>query len=89
MAKPISLYYPNQLTLSSRAGWFLRNLWVFLSSEPREANTEGGVFPAIFGTFVMTLLMSILVTPFGVLAAMYLAGCTRHKVLSFARCGSQ
>lgn len=72
MGELISLYYPNQLTLSSRAGWFLRNLWVFLSSEPREANTEGGVFPAIFGTFVMTLLMSILVTPFGVLAAMYL-----------------
>ena len=44
----------------------------FLSEEPREANTEGGVFPAIFGTFVMTLLMSLAVTPFGVLAALYL-----------------
>jgi phosphate transport system permease protein len=51
---------------------FLRNVWVFLSEEPREANTEGGIFPAIFGTFVMTLLMSVAVTPFGVLAAIYL-----------------
>jgi phosphate transport system permease protein len=47
-------------------------VWVFLSEEPREANTEGGVFPAIFGTFVMTLLMSLAVMPFGVLAALYL-----------------
>jgi phosphate transport system permease protein len=68
----ISFYYPNQLTFAGRAGWFVRNLWVFLTGEPREANTEGGVFPAIFGTFVMTLLMSVMVTPFGVLAAMYL-----------------
>jgi phosphate transport system permease protein len=72
MGELISFYYPNQLTFAERAGWFLRNVWIFLTSEPREANTEGGVFPAIFGTFVMTLLMSILVTPFGVLAAMYL-----------------
>jgi phosphate transport system permease protein len=72
MGELISFYYPNQLTFTTRAEWFLRNVWVFLSSEPREANTEGGVFPAIFGTCAMTVLMSILVTPFGVLAAIYL-----------------
>jgi len=33
---------------------------------------EGGVWPAIFGTFVMTVLMSLAVVPFGVLAALYL-----------------
>jgi phosphate transport system permease protein len=53
-------------------GLLARNAWVFLSREPREANTEGGVFPAIFGTFVMTVLMSVAVTPFGVVAAVYL-----------------
>jgi phosphate transport system permease protein len=47
-------------------------LWEFLSAEPREANTEGGIFPAIFGTVVMVLIMSIIVTPFGVIAAVYL-----------------
>jgi phosphate transport system permease protein len=49
-----------------------------LSDEPREANTEGGVFPAIFGTFVMTLLMSLAVAPFGVLAAVYLREYARQ-----------
>jgi phosphate transport system permease protein len=64
--------FPNQLGIWQRLGLFFHHVWVFLSEEPREANTEGGVFPAIFGTFVMTLLMSLAVTPFGVLAALYL-----------------
>jgi len=68
----VQVSFPNQLNIWQRVGLFLHNVWVFLSQEPREANTEGGVFPAIFGTFVMTLLMSLAVTPFGVLAALYL-----------------
>src|SRR5437667_11478081 len=68
----VHYYFPNQLNTLQRLRLFLHNLWVFFSQEPREANTEGGVFPAIFGTFVMTLLMSLAVTPFGVLAALYL-----------------
>jgi phosphate transport system permease protein len=74
----VSFYYPNQLTTSQRCGWFARNLWHFLVEEPREANTEGGIFPAIFGTFAMTLLMSIGVVPFGVLAAIYLREYARQ-----------
>lgn len=68
----IDFYYPNQLSVTDKAGIFVHRFWKFLSDEPREANTEGGIFPAIFGTFVMTLLMSVAVTPFGVLAAIYL-----------------
>jgi phosphate transport system permease protein len=68
----VHVSYPNQLSLGQRLELFLHHVWVFLTEEPREANTEGGVFPAIFGTFVMTLLMSLAVTPFGVLAALYL-----------------
>jgi phosphate transport system permease protein len=68
----VHVSFPNQLSLGQRLGLFWHHVWVFLSEEPREANTEGGVFPAIFGTFVMTLLMSLAVTPFGVLAALYL-----------------
>jgi len=68
----VYFYYPNQMNLTAKAGHFLHGIWNFVSTEPREANTEGGIFPAIFGTFVMTLLMSIAVTPFGVLAAIYL-----------------
>ena len=63
---------PNKLDLFEQTSLFLHNIWNFLSEDPREANTEGGIFPAIFGTFVMTLLMSIAVVPFGVIAAIYL-----------------
>ncbi len=65
-------YFPNKSGLLEKTGIFLHSLWAFVSTEPREANTEGGIFPAIFGTFVMTLLLSIVVTPFGVVAAIYL-----------------
>jgi phosphate transport system permease protein len=68
----VSFYYPNDLSFFGRIGIFLGQLWTFLSEEPREANTEGGIFPAIFGTFVMTVFMSLLVTPFGIIAAIYL-----------------
>lgn len=63
---------PNTLGLFQKATLFVHNFWNFLTLNPREANTEGGIFPAIFGTFVMTLLMSLAVVPFGVVAAIYL-----------------
>lgn len=65
-------FYPNQIGFWGRTAVFCTRIKEYLLSEPREANTEGGVFPAIFGTFVMTLFMSVIVTPFGVLAAIYL-----------------
>lgn len=68
----LEYYYPNQLSTWGRVGMFFHKIWLFLSQEPREANTEGGVFPAFFGTLVMTLLMTIVVVPFGVMAAIYL-----------------
>ncbi|MFP4431554.1 MAG: phosphate ABC transporter permease PstA [Spirochaetaceae bacterium] len=67
-----SYYYANELTFLQRFGRFLSGGWRFVSRFPREANTEGGIWPAIFGTFVMTVLMSIAVMPFGVVAAIYL-----------------
>jgi phosphate transport system permease protein len=63
---------PNTLDTQQKAALFCHNIWNFLTLDPREANTEGGIFPAIFGTFVMTLLMSLAVVPFGVVAAIYL-----------------
>ncbi len=53
-------------------GYYGEKLAAFVSEEPREANTEGGIFPAIFGTVTMVFVMSIIVTPFGILAAIYL-----------------
>lgn len=68
----VRAYPANQLTLASKIGVYLSRWHEFLTDEPREANSEGGVFPAIWGTVVMTLVMSLLVVPFGVLAALYL-----------------
>jgi phosphate transport system permease protein len=74
----LSYYYPNRTGLFGRIGFFFYRVWIFLTDEPREANTEGGIFPAIFGTFVMTVLLSLAVTPFGVLAAIYLREYARQ-----------
>ena len=68
----IDTVYPNKLSVVGQLGRFLRNAFLFVWEDPREANTEGGIFPAIVGTFVMTILMSVAVVPFGVLAAIYL-----------------
>lgn len=74
----MAYHYPNRLGLLERVGIFFTEIGHFLSRDPREANTEGGVFPAIFGTFVMTLLMSVAVVPFGVIAAIYLREYSRQ-----------
>jgi phosphate transport system permease protein len=65
-------YPANRLGALDKWRIYFSRWWEFLYDDPREANSEGGVFPAIFGTVVMTLLMSIAVVPFGVLAALYL-----------------
>ncbi|MDY6979830.1 MAG: phosphate ABC transporter permease PstA [Pseudomonadota bacterium] len=72
LAKVVRTYYPNNMGLIEKTGFYLAKVWEFVSDEPRESNTEGGIFPAIFGTVMMVLIMSVLVTPFGVIAAIYL-----------------
>lgn len=72
LATIIRAWQPNRMSTTSKLGHYLTSFWGFLSNAPREANTEGGVFPAIFGTVMMVLVMSVLVTPFGVIAALYL-----------------
>jgi phosphate transport system permease protein len=68
----IRVYAPNEMGALSKLGFYTKKFWEFLSEEPREANTEGGIFPAIFGTVMMVFLMSIAVVPLGVLTAVYL-----------------
>jgi phosphate transport system permease protein len=69
----ITRYYAaNELGWAGRMGVWASRWGEFLSEAPREANTEGGVLPAIFGTAAMTLLMVLVVAPFGVLTALYL-----------------
>jgi len=72
LSKIVRAYQPNALNLFEKIILYFQKIWEFVADEPREANTEGGIFPAIFGTVMMVLLMSVLVTPFGVIAAVYL-----------------
>lgn len=66
-------YYPsNAVSIPQKIGIYFSRWGEFLSGEPREANTQGGVLPAIFGTVAMTLIMVIIVAPFGVITALYL-----------------
>ncbi len=68
----VRAFKPNSMGFFAKLGHYVSKLWEFVADNPREANTEGGVFPAIFGTVLMVLIMSIVVMPFGVLAALYL-----------------
>lgn len=68
----VRVFQPNTLSAGDRIGLYLSRWWEFLSEDPREANTEGGVFPVVFGTVLLTILLTIVVVPLGVLAALYL-----------------
>ena len=72
MSEIVRAYRPNDMGVVAKLATYGDKVWEFLADEPREANTEGGIFPAIFGTVMMVMLMSIFVTPFGVMAAVYL-----------------
>jgi hypothetical protein len=70
--KVVKAYRPNEMNVFQKLGMYAANVWEFITDEPREANTEGGVFPAIFGTVIMVMIMAVMVTPLGVIAAVYL-----------------
>lgn len=72
LAKVADVYQANAMSTGQKIGHYLRKFWEFLTDDPREANTEGGIFPAIFGTVTMVLVMSVIVTPFGIMAAVYM-----------------
>jgi len=77
----VRVYAPNQMGVAAKSRLYAGRLWEFVSADPRESNTEGGVFPAIFGTVMMVMIMSISVVPFGVLAALYLREYARQGAL--------
>ncbi|MFC0666940.1 phosphate ABC transporter permease PstA [Azotobacter chroococcum] len=82
LGKVVRAYQPNAMASFDKLGFYFAKLWEFVSDEPREANTEGGIFPAIFGTVLMTLIMAAIVTPFGVIAAVYLREYARQGPLT-------
>lgn len=72
LSSVINVYFPNKMNIFGKIGYLFEKVYEFIFDEPRESNTEGGIFPAIFGTVLMVLLMSVAVVPFGALAALYL-----------------
>ncbi len=82
LMKIVTARQPNAMNVFSKLGVYFYNLKEFLLGEPRESNTEGGVFPAIFGTVLMVLMMTVVVTPLGVIAAIYLREYANQGVIT-------
>ena len=82
LSKIVAAHKPNAMGVLAKLGAYGQNAWSFLSDDPREANTEGGVFPAIFGTVLMVLMMTVIVTPLGVIAAIYLREYATQGVIT-------
>ena len=78
LAAIVRAFKPNSMTTGEKLAHYFSRAAEFVTGEPRESNTEGGVFPAIFGTVMMTLIMSLVVTPVGVIAAFYLREYARQ-----------
>jgi phosphate transport system permease protein len=72
MSQIVRFYAANSLSWGQKLRIYGARWVEFVSAEPREANTQGGVLPAIFGTVAMTVLMVVVVAPFGVITALYL-----------------
>ena len=81
LSEIVRFYPANSLSTFQKLGIYFSRWLEFLTEEPREANTEGGVMPAIFGTFAMTVLLALVVAPFGVMAALYLREYARQGTL--------
>ncbi|EGR3965890.1 phosphate ABC transporter permease PstA [Vibrio cholerae] len=72
LSEILDFWYPNNMNFAQKLAEWGKQAWRFLSESPRESNSEGGVFPAIFGTVFLVIIMSIIVMPLGVIAAIYL-----------------
>ncbi len=82
LSKIVKMYRPNAMSLAEKIGFYLAKVKEFLTEDPREANTEGGIFPAIFGTIMMVIIMSVMVTPLGIIAAVYLHEYAKQGLLT-------
>jgi phosphate transport system permease protein len=72
VADIVRFFRPNRMSLLQKTGFYLGKLGELIFGEPRESNTEGGLFPAIFGTVLLIFIMSLFTFPLGVMAAIYL-----------------
>jgi len=77
----VRLYQPNDMSVGSKILFYLAKIKELLVEEPRESNTEGGLFPAIFGTVMLVFVMSLFSFPLGVIAAIYLREYAKDGVV--------
>ena len=82
VSRVVRAFKPNAMSKMNKIGHYGEKVWEFISDDPREANTEGGIFPTIFGTVLMVLIMSVLVTPMGVITAVYLREYAKQGFLT-------
>ena len=86
LSQIVRFFPSNAIGIWESVGIYLSRWIEFLTDEPREANTQGGVLPAIFGTVAMTLIMVVVVAPFGVITALYLREYAKQgRVVSTVR----
>ncbi len=78
LAQVVDVYFPNAMDLGAKVRHYAAKVGEFVAGDSRESNTEGGVFPALFGTVMMVVIMSVMVAPLGVLAAFYLREYARQ-----------
>jgi phosphate transport system permease protein len=81
LADIVRAWQPNDMGLWSKCRHYAAKIWELLSDEPRESNTEGGLFPAIFGTVMLVFIMAITCFPLGVLAGVYLGEYAKDGLL--------
>ncbi len=81
LADIVRAYQPNTMGVWQKSGYYLTRLRELFTEDPRESNTEGGLFPAIFGTIMLVFLMSIVSFPIGVVAGVYLREYAKEGVL--------
>lgn len=77
----VNAHRPNQMSRLSKVTFYIKKVGLLFIEEPRESNTEGGLFPAIFGTVMLVFLMSFLSFPLGVLAGIYLREYAREWLM--------
>ena len=82
LSQVIAAWKPNAMSFGQKWQHFVHQLWYFVSDSSGNGQQDGGVFPAIFGTILMVLLMSIVVMPLGVIAAIWLHEYAGHNLLT-------
>jgi len=77
----IDVARPNRIGLLAKTWWSLRGAARFLLGSPRDGSQEGGVFPAILGTVLLVMIMSVAVMPLGVITAIYMTEYARDGLI--------